>query len=116
MPRMDVTQMPFARVYSLLAAKAEKKGRTRQEVDTVTAWLTGYTVQQITAAESSDMSCGAFFQHAPAPNPARTLITGTVCGVRVEEVADPLMREIRRLDKLVDELARGRPMEKILRG
>ena len=113
---MDVTQMPFARLYPLLVAKAERKGRTRAEMDRVTGWLTGYTPGQLAALEQSDTSYGDFFRQAPAPNPNRTLITGTVCGVRVEAIEDPLMREIRYLDKLVDELAKGRPMEKILRG
>ena len=116
MPRTNVTQMPFAKLYPLLVAKAEKKGRTRQEVDQVTAWLTGYTPEQIARLEQSETSYGDFFRNAPAPNPNRTLITGKVCGVQVETIEDPLMREIRYLDKLVDELAKGRPMEKILRG
>ena len=115
MPRTDVTQMPFSKVYPLLVNKAEKKGRTREEVDQVTAWLTGYTPQDIARLEQSDTSYGGFFQMAPAMNPKRTLITGKVCGVRVEEIADPLMREIRYLDKLVDELAKGKSMEQILR-
>ena len=116
MPRTDVTQMPFAKLYPLLVAKAEKKGRTRQDVDQVTAWLTGYTPEQIARLEQSETSYGDFFRNAPAPNPNRTLITGKVCGVQVESIEDSLMREIRYLDKLVDELAKGRPMEKILRG
>ena len=116
MPRMDVTQMPFAKLYALLVTKAEKKGRTRQEVDRVTGWLTGYTPEQIARLEQSETSYGGFFRNAPAPNPNRALITGKVCGVQVETIEDPLMREIRYLDKLVDELSKGRPMEKILRG
>ena len=116
MPRMDVTQMPFAKLYPLLVTKAEKKGRTRQEVDQVTGWLTGYTPEQIAGLEQSETSYGDFFRNAPVPNPNRALITGKVCGVQVETIEDPLMREIRYLDKLVDELAKGRPMEKILRG
>ena len=115
MPHADVTQMPFARLYPLLVNKAAKKGRTRQEVDQVTAWLTGYTAADIARLEQSDTSYGDFFRNAPAMNPDRALITGTVCGVRVEEIRDPLMREIRYLDKLVDELARGKAMEQILR-
>lgn len=116
MPRMDVTEMPFAKLYALLVAKAEKKGRTRQEVDQVTSWLTGYTPEQLAAMEQSEISYGEFFRAAPAINPNNSLITGKICGVRVEEIEDPLMRQIRYLDKLVDELAKGRPMEKILRG
>ena len=115
MPRMDVTEMAFAKVYPLLVAKAEKKGRTRDEVDQVTAWLTGYTPQALSRLEQSDMSYGNFFRNAPAINPDRVMISGKVCGIRVEEIEDPLMREIRYLDKLVDELAKGKPMEKILR-
>ena len=115
MPRIDVTEMDFAKLYSLLVAKAEKKGRTREEVDQVTAWLTGYTPEELARLEQSDMSYGDFFRNAPALNPNRTLITGKICGVRVEEIEDPLMRDIRYLDKLVDELAKGKAMEKILR-
>ena len=115
MPRVDVTQMTFAKLYPLLINKAEKKGRSREEVDQVTAWLTGYTEEDIARLEQSDTSYGDFFRNAPAMNPNRTLITGKVCGVRVEEVEDPLMREIRYLDKLVDELAKGKSMDQILR-
>lgn len=115
MPRTDVTQMSFTKLYSLLVSKAEKKGRTRQEVDQVTAWITGYTPEDLARLEQSEISYGDFFRSAPAMNSNRTLITGKVCGVRVEEIEDPLMREIRYLDKLVDELAKGKPMVKILR-
>ena len=115
MPRTDVTQMPFARLYPLLVDKAGRKGRTRAEVDRVTAWLTGYSPEDIARLEQSDISYGDFFRSAPAMNPGRVRITGRVCGVRVEEIGDPLMRDIRYLDKLVDELARGKPMEQILR-
>lgn len=115
MPRIDVTEMVFAKLYSLLVAKAEKKGRTREEVDQVTAWLTGYTPEELAQLGQSDMSYGDFFRSAPAMNPNRTLITGKICGVRVEEIADPLMRDIRYLDKLVDEFAKGKAVEKILR-
>ena len=108
--------MSFAKVYPLLIAKAEKKGRTRAEVLEVTAWLTGYTPDEIEACLLTDTTYGDFFRNAPALNPKRELITGVVCGVRVETVEEPLMREIRYLDKLVDELAKGKPMEKILRG
>ena len=115
MPRIDVTEMAFAKLYALLVDKAEKKGRTREEVDQVTAWLTGYTPEELARLEQSDVSYGDFFRSAPALNPTRSLITGKICGVRVEEIEDPLMRDIRYLDKLVDELARGKAMEKILR-
>lgn len=115
MPRADVTQMAFAKLYPLLVNKAEKKGRTRSEVDQVTAWLTGYTPADLARLEQSDITYADFFQNAPAMNPCRTLITGKVCGVRVEDIEDPLMRDIRYLDKLIDELAKGKPMEQILR-
>ena len=115
MPRTDVTQMPFSKVYPLLVNKAERKGRSREEVDQVTAWLTGYTAEDINRLEQSDIRYGDFFRNAPAMNPNRIHITGTICGVRIEEIEDPLMREIRYLDKLVDELAKGKTMEKILR-
>lgn len=115
MPRTDVTQMPFAKLYPLLVNKAGKKGHSREEVDQVTAWLTGYTSEDIARLEQSDLSYGDFFRNAPAMNPNRMLITGKVCGVRVEEIEDPLMREIRYLDKLVDELAKGKAMDQILR-
>ena len=115
MPRMDVTEMPFGKLYPLLVAKAEKKGRAREEVEQVTAWLTGYSPEDLARLEQSDVSYGDFFRNAPAMNPNRNLITGKVCGIRVEEIEDPLMRDIRYLDKLVDELAKGKAMEKILR-
>ena len=115
MPRMDVTEMPFAKLYPLLVAKAEKKSRTREEVDQVTAWLTGYSPEELARLEQSDVRYGDFFRYAPAMNPNRTRITGKICGVRLEEIEDPLMRDIRYLDKLVDELAKGRAMEQILR-
>lgn len=102
-------------MFPLLIAKAEKKNRARSEVLEVTAWLTGYTADEIEVALASDITYGVFFRNAPEPNPKRTLITGVVCGVRVETVEEPLMREIRYLDKLVDELAKGKTIEKILR-
>lgn len=110
-----VFQMELKKVYPLLVAKAEKKGRTREEVDQVTCWLTGYSREELTALVESDITYGKFFRSAPAPNPSRKLITGSVCGVRVETIEDPLMQEIRYLDKLVDELAKGRAVEKVLR-
>jgi hypothetical protein len=115
MTRHKIFGMPFAKVYPLYVAKAERKGRTRAEVDTVIRWLTGYSEAGLAEALERGTDFEAFFAGAPAPNPARDRVTGVVCGVRVEEVADPLMREIRVLDKLVDELARGRPMAKVLR-
>lgn len=107
---------PFASVYPLYVAKAERKGRTKAEVDAILRWLTGYTAAQLEKQLKRQADFETFFAEAPRMNPARTLITGVVCGVRVEEVEDPLMREIRYLDKLVDELAKGKAMEKILRG
>ena len=115
MPRTDVTEMPFGKLYPLLVNKAVKKGRTREEVDQVTCWLTGYTPEELARLEQSDMHYGDFFRNAPAMNPKRNLITGKICGVRVEEIEDPLLRDIRYLDKLVDELAGGKTLEKILR-
>lgn len=108
--------MPFSKVYPLLITKAQKKGRTRAEVLAVTSWLTGYTEAEVEANLLTDMTYGDFFRKAPALNSKRALITGVVCGVCVENVEEPLMREIRYLDKLVDELAKGKSMEKILRG
>ncbi len=110
-----IYSMPLGRVYPLLVAKAERKGRTKDEVDRIICWLTGYTTEEISDAVSSGSTCGEFFQKAPNPNPGRKMIRGTVCGVRVEEIEEPLMREIRYLDKLVDELAQGKVLEKILR-
>lgn len=107
--------MAFARVYGALLAKIERKGRSRVELDQVIAWHTGYDDAALAAALADGRSMDAFFAQAPAMNPARSLVTGVVCGVRVETVEEPLMREIRILDKLVDELAKGRPMAKILR-
>ena len=106
----------FASVYPHYVAKAERKGRSQAEVDRIIGWLTGYSPAQLAAALADNRDFATFFAAAPALNPARDLVTGTVCGVRVEAVPDPLMREIRILDKLIDELAKGRKMEKILRG
>lgn len=105
----------FASVYPLYVAKAERKGRTRSEVDAIIGWLTGYSPQELAAQIAAQTDFETFFAEAPRPNPARAAITGVVCGVRVEEVEEPTMREIRYLDKLVDELARGKVMAKILR-
>ena len=110
-----VFAMPFAKVFPLLVAKAERKGRTRAEVYEVTGWLTGYTAEQLDALLSGDASYGAFLAGMPCPNENRHKITGSVCGVKLSEIGDPLMLELRRLDKLVDELSKGKPMEKILR-
>lgn len=115
MENEKVFAMSFSKVYGLLTAKAERKGRSRAEVDEVTSWLTGYTMKQLEALIDSEITYGDFFRQAPEMNPNREKITGVVCGVRVENIEDPLMREIRYLDKLVDELARGKAMDKILR-
>ena len=115
MTNEKVFSMSFAKVYPMLIAKAERKGRTRDEVFTVTAWLTGYSREQMEELLGSEIIYGDFFRNAPAPNPARKRIKGSVCGVKVETIEDPLMQEIRYLDKLVDELAKGEPMEKIMR-
>ena len=103
--------MKLSRVYPLLVAKAEKKGRTRAEVDEVTSWLTGYDMKAVDQA----MTYGDFLSDAPFWNPKAEEIKGTVCGVRVETIEDPLEKKMRQLDKLVDELAKGKPMEKVLR-
>lgn len=107
--------MPFASVYPLLVAKVEKKWRTKAEVDEVISWLTGYDVKGLEHVLTEWVDFETFFREAPKLNPNRNLITGVICGYRVEEMPDWLMREIRYLDKLVDELAKGKKMEKILR-
>jgi hypothetical protein len=106
----------FASVYPLGVAKAEKKGPKKSDVDAVICWLTGYSQQELKGQLKKQTDFETFFQEAPQLNPKRTLIKGVVCGVRVEDIQEPLMREIRYLDKLVDELAKGKAMEKILRG
>jgi len=105
----------FASVYPHYLAKAERKARTKAEVDEIIRWLTGYSQAQLEAVLAERTDFENFFGQAPALNPSRAAITGTICGVRIEEIEEPLMREIRYLDKLIDELAKGRPMEKILR-
>lgn len=106
---------PFANVYPYYVAKAERKGRTKAEVDTILCWLTGYTKAQLAKQIKLETDFETFFAKSPKMNPARALIKGVVCGVRVEDIQEPTMREIRYLDKLVDELAKGKVMEKILR-
>jgi len=115
MPRQQLSQMKFAGIYPLYVKKAERKNRTKEEVDQIICWLTGYTQQGLSKQIDQCNDLATFFAHAPAFNPSSTLIKGVVCGVRVEEVEDPLMQKIRYLDKLIDELAKGRAMEKILR-
>jgi hypothetical protein len=115
MTKHRVYGISFASVYPLYIAKAEKKGRTKAEVDEVIRWLTGYTGKALEAQCKKKTNLEDFFASAPKPNPARRLITGVVCGIRVEDIKEPTMKEIRYLDKLVDELAKGKAMEKILR-
>lgn len=105
----------FAGVYPHYVAKVEKKGRTRQELDEVICWLTGYTSKALARQIEQRKDFETFFAEAPRINPNAPKITGVICGVRIEEIEDPLMKQIRWLDKLVDELAKGRPMEKVLR-
>ena len=105
----------FASVYPHYVAKAERKGRTKAEVDQILCWLTGFTQEQLQAQIDAGTDFRTFFAEAPQLNPARTGITGVICGVRIENIEDPLMREIRYLDKLIDELAKGRAMDRILR-
>lgn len=116
MDNEKVYKMSFAKVYPLLVGKALKKGRTKAEVDQVIRWFTGYGQEELEEMLERQIYYGDFFRNAPQLNENRNLIKGVVCGVRVEEVEEPLMREIRRLDKLIDELAKGKPMEKVLRG
>lgn len=115
MDSQRVFKMAFASVYPLYLQKAAKKGRTRREVDGVICWLTGYTPQALAAQVEQKKDLETFFREAPALHPSASKITGVICGVRIEEIEDPLMRNLRCMDKLVDELAKGRPMEKILR-
>lgn len=110
-----VFKMAFAGVYPHYVTKAEKKGRTKQEVDEVICWLTGYSPKTLAAQIDKRVSLETFFDEAPALNPNADKITGTICGVKIQEIEHPLMRKIRYMDKLVDELAKGRPMEKIKR-
>ncbi len=112
-PRIYTTS--FASVYPHYLAKAEKKGRTKAEVDEIICWLTGYSQEELAAQLETQTDFETFFAKAPHLNPSRALIKGVVCGVRVEDIEEPTMREIRSLDKLIDELAKGKAMEKILR-
>lgn len=107
--------MSVARVYPMYIAKAERKGRTKKEVDEIICWLTGYSKKELETVLKNETDFETFFAEAPQMNPARTLITGMICGVRIEEIEDNLMREVRYMDKLIDELAKGKTMEKILR-
>jgi hypothetical protein len=113
MEKHRIYAMSFASVYPHYVAKAEKKGRTKTEVDEIIRWLTGYSQKELEAQLEKDIE--TFIAEAPRLNPSRTLIKGVICGVRIEEIKEPTMREIRYLDKLIDELAKGKAMEKILR-
>jgi len=115
MPKHHIFTMAFAKVYPLYVQKAQRKNRTKEEVDLIIRWLTGYDQASLQRQIEQENDFATFFAQAPAMNPDASLITGVVCGVRVEEVDDPLMRKIRYLDKLIDELAKGRKIEKILR-
>lgn len=110
-----VFKMSFASVYPHYITKAERKGRTKDEVDQIIYWLTGYSKEQLEAVMIQKTDFRTFFSEAPRMNPSARKITGVVCGVRVEDIEDPLMQQIRYLDKLIDELAKGKAMEKILR-
>jgi len=115
MEKQKIFSMPFANVYPLYVQKAEKKGRTKAEVDTITCWLTGYDQQALQVQIDKRTSFETFFAQAPAFNQNASKITGLICGYRVEDIEDELMQKIRYLDKLIDELAKGKTMEKILR-
>lgn len=115
MAKHRIYSMSFAKVYPLLITKAEKKGRTKTEVDEIIRWLTGYSQKALENQVEKQTSYEDFFTQAPRMNPSREMITGVVCGIRVENIEEPTMREIRYLDKMIDELAKGKAMEKILR-
>ena len=115
MPQHNIFTMPFSRVYPMYVQKAERKNRSKAEVDEIIRWLTGYDQQGLQQQIEQEKDFETFFAEAPVINPNTSLIKGVVCGVRVEEVEDPLMQKIRYLDKLIDELAKGKAMEKILR-
>lgn len=115
MTKHNIYTMSIARVYPLLVAKAEKKGRQKSEVDEIICWLTGYSQEELEAQLEKETDYETFFAEAPKLNPSRNLIKGVVCGVRVEDMEESTMKEIRYLDKLIDELAKGKAMDKILR-
>src|SRR5262245_20523537 len=110
-----VFMLPFVKVYPMYIAKAEKKGRTKDEVDEIILWLTGYSQKRFENQLKKGVDLETFYKQAPKPNPKRKLVTGMICGIRVEEIKNPTMKMIRYLDKLIDELAKGKAMEKILR-
>lgn len=115
MSNEKVYRMTFSKIYPLLVNKAVKKERTKEEVDELICWLTGYSQEDLQQIAESDMTYGDFFRNAPQMNENRKLITGKICGIKVEEIEEPLMQDIRYLDKIVDELAKGKAMEKIMR-
>lgn len=115
MTKPRIYTISFASVYPLYIQKAEKKGRTKAEVDEIIYWLTGYSQQELEDQLEKQTDLETFYTQAPKLNPSRNLITGVICGIRVEEIEDPTMQEIRYLDKLIDELAKGKAMEKIVR-
>ena len=115
MENEKVYKMEFSKIYPLLVNKAVRKGRTKEEVDEIIRWLTGYSQKELEELTATTVGYGDFFRNGRSPNDNRKLIKGVVCGVRVEEIQEPLMQEIRYLDKLVDELAKGKSMDKILR-
>lgn len=110
-----IYKMSFSKIYPLYVTKAEKKGRTKEEVDEIIRWLTGYSQDELDVQIEKEVDFETFFAEAPQLNPLRSLIKGVICGVRVEDIEEPTMQNIRYLDKLIDELAKGKPMEKILR-
>ena len=115
MSKHNIYTMSFAKVYPHYISKAEKKGRTKLEVDEIICWLTGYSLEELDVQLEKQTDFETFFAEAPQLNPSRALIKGVVCGIRVEDIEEPTMQEIRYLDKLIDELAKGKAMEKILR-
>lgn len=115
MTKHKIYTMRFGSVYPHLVAKAERKGRTKAEVDEIIRWLTGYSQPELEAVLEGQTDCETFFAEAPCLNPSRSLIKGVICGVRIEEIEEDTMREIRYMDKMIDELAKGKTMEKILR-
>lgn len=115
MPRTDLARIKFSKIYPLYVTKAERKARTKEEVDQIICWLTGYDQAGLREQIEGESDLETFYAQAPKWNPNHVLIKGVVCGIRVEEIADPLMRKVRYLDKLIDELAKGKRMEKILR-
>jgi hypothetical protein len=115
MEKHRIYTMSFARIYPLYITKVERKGRTKAEVDQVIRWLTGYTQKGLEYQLKKETDLETFLMKAPRLNPSRNLITGVICGVRIEDIKDPVMREIRYMDKVIDELAKGKAMEKILR-